>query len=104
MTAKEFSGRTVLVTGSGRNLGRAAILEFADRGANVVVSARTNREEAQAVAHDARSWGAEAMVVLGDVSDPSQVMAWHDEIRAGWGPLTCLSATRRYGRSARSGT
>jgi len=33
----DFTGKTILVTGSGRNIGRAIILEFAARGANVII-------------------------------------------------------------------
>ena len=49
----DFSGRTMLVTGSGRNIGRAIVLEFAGRGANVVINARTNVDEAEAVRAEA---------------------------------------------------
>ena len=38
----DFTGKTILVTGSGRNIGRAIILEFAARGANVIINSRTN--------------------------------------------------------------
>ena len=41
-----IAGKTLLVTGSGRNLGKAIILEFAARGANVVINSRSNAEEA----------------------------------------------------------
>ena len=46
-----IAGKTLLVTGSGRNLGKAIVLEFAARGANVVVNSRANADEARAVAH-----------------------------------------------------
>ena len=39
-TELDFTGKTILVTGSGRNIGRAIILEFAGRGANVIINAR----------------------------------------------------------------
>jgi NAD(P)-dependent dehydrogenase (short-subunit alcohol dehydrogenase family) len=38
MTDISFSGQTVIVTGAGRNLGRSHTLEFARRGAAVVVN------------------------------------------------------------------
>ena len=45
-----IAGKTLLVTGSGRNLGKAIVLEFAARGANVVVNSRSNAAEARQVA------------------------------------------------------
>lgn len=75
---KDLEGKTALVTGSGRNLGRAIILEFAARGAQVVVNSRSNTEEAEATAKAARELGAEALVVVGDVSKQETI----DEIVA----------------------
>ena len=72
---RDLEGKTALVTGSGRNLGRAILLEFAARGANVVVHARGNRAEAEAVAEEARALGADALVALGDVGDAEVVRA-----------------------------
>jgi len=69
----DFTGKTILVTGSGRNIGRAIILEFARRGANVVINARSNKEEAAAVEEEARRLGAEALVVMGDASEKSTI-------------------------------
>ena len=64
-----LAGRVALVTGSGRNIGRATVLEMARRGADVVVNARTNREEAESVAEEARAMGVRAIAVLADVGD-----------------------------------
>src|SRR4051812_14654868 len=69
----DMAGKTVLVTGSGRNIGRACILEFAEAGANVVVNSRSNADEANAVAEEARKLGAKAVVALGDVGKPAEV-------------------------------
>jgi len=61
----DFSGKTILVTGSGRNIGRAIVLEFAARGANVIINTRSNREQAEAVAKEAQALGAKTLIVMG---------------------------------------
>ena len=68
-----LEGKTALVTGSGRNIGRATALELAKEGANVVINARSNREEIEAVAEEARELGVRALPILADVSDKEQV-------------------------------
>jgi NAD(P)-dependent dehydrogenase (short-subunit alcohol dehydrogenase family) len=69
----DFDGKTILVTGSGRNIGRAIILEFAERGANVIVNARSNRDEAEAVRAAAEGLGVRALVVMGEAGDPATI-------------------------------
>ena len=69
-----IAGKTLLVTGSGRNLGKAIVLEFAARGANVVVNSRSNAAEAQQVAAEAEALGGKAIVVLGDAAEKSTVL------------------------------
>ncbi|MCH8206451.1 MAG: 3-oxoacyl-ACP reductase FabG [Chloroflexi bacterium] len=68
-----LAGRVALVTGSGRNIGRATVLEMARRGADVVVNARTNREEAESVAEEARAMGVRAIAVLADIGEEAGV-------------------------------
>jgi 3-oxoacyl-[acyl-carrier protein] reductase len=66
----ELDGRTALVTGGGKGIGRAVSLELSRMGARVVVNYRSDREAAESTAHDA---GGEA--VQCDVSDSSAVQA-----------------------------
>jgi 3-oxoacyl-[acyl-carrier protein] reductase len=68
-----LTGKTALVTGSGRNIGRAIAVEFATRGANVIVNARTNREEAETVRKEVESYGVGALAVVGDAGDRAVV-------------------------------
>ena len=75
---KRLEGKTALVTGSGRNIGRAIILKLAEDGANVVVNARTNKEEAEAVAAEARALGVVALPFVADVSERQQVTSMFD--------------------------
>ena len=69
----KFDGKVALVTGSGRNIGRATLLKLAAQGANVVVNARSNQAEAEAVAKEAQAMGVKALSVLADVSNQEQV-------------------------------
>jgi NAD(P)-dependent dehydrogenase (short-subunit alcohol dehydrogenase family) len=69
----KLDGRVALVTGSGRNIGRATVLRLAAEGANVVVNSRANREEAEAVAGEARALGVKALAVVADVSKRDHV-------------------------------
>jgi len=93
----DFSGKTVVVTGSGRNIGRAILLEFAARGANVVVNARSNRADAEAVEQEARALGAKALVVMGDVSDLHTVEELQRQAEAAFGrvDISVSNAARR---------
>ena len=69
----KLDGKVALVTGSGRNIGRATVLKLAAEGAHVVVNSRTNQQEADAVAKEAQALGVKALSVLADVSKKDQV-------------------------------
>ncbi len=69
----ELDGRVALVTGAGRNIGRAIALDLAKAGAAVVVNARSNKVEAEAVAKEIVEAGGKAVAELADVTDPAAV-------------------------------
>jgi NAD(P)-dependent dehydrogenase (short-subunit alcohol dehydrogenase family) len=79
-----------LVTGSGRNVGRATVLRLADEGANVIVNARANQAEAEAVAAEARTRGVKALAALADVSKKDQVDAMVDQALSEFGQIDIL--------------
>lgn len=66
-----FKGQTALVTGAGRNIGRAVALTLAAHGVAVAVNVRGNVTEAQKVQQEILELGGQAEVVVGDVSDPA---------------------------------
>lgn len=68
-----LKGRVALVTGAGRNIGRAIALELADRGADVVINTRSNGAAGEAVADAARQRGVRALALLGDVGRADDV-------------------------------
>src|SRR6187431_2805569 len=69
----ELAGRVAIVTGAGRNIGRAIALSLAAGGADVVVNARSNVQEAEAVVREIEDAGGQAIAVIGDVVDPVAV-------------------------------
>jgi 3-oxoacyl-[acyl-carrier protein] reductase len=69
----DLSGRVAIVTGSGRNIGRAIATELARAGAAVMVNARSSAAEAEQVVDEIRGDGGRASVKLADVSNPEAV-------------------------------
>lgn len=75
MNSHELAGKVAVVTGAGRNIGRAIALTLAEGGASILVNARSNRAEAEAVAREIEATGGKALVHLGDVADATSVQA-----------------------------
>ena len=69
----KLDGKVALITGSGRNIGRATALMLAGEGAHVVVNARSNQQEAESVAREVRDLGSKALAVLADVAKREEV-------------------------------
>ena len=84
-----LAGRTALVTGAGRGIGRAIALDLAAAGANVALAART-RAEIDAVAREAVAAGVKAIALPADVADPASVRALFTDARAALGDLDIL--------------
>lgn len=83
-------GRTALVTGAGRNLGRSIALAFAARGARVIVNVRSNVEEGTAVVREIEAAGGRAWLAVADVGDHEQVAAMVAEVVEDAGPISYL--------------
>ena len=90
--------RVAVVTGGGRNIGRAIALDLAAAGSDVVLVVRSDREEAESVAKEIRAAGRRALVGVADVRDERAIAAIVAEARESLGPPTILvnnAAARR---------
>lgn len=82
-----LAGRTALVTGSGRNIGRAIALSLAAQGANVVVNGHSDRATVDAVVAEIRAAGGQALAHMADVARDEEVAAMVDAAAQHFGAL-----------------
>jgi len=87
---KELTGKVAIVTGAGRNIGRAIALTLAEAGASILINARSNRAEAEAVAREIEALGGRALVHIGDVADPKAVQVMADAAALGFSRIDIL--------------
>ena len=82
-----FDGKSVLVTGGSRGIGKGISLRFAEQGARrVSVSYLRNDKAAEETAEEIRKLGAEAVLLRGNLGDPEKTKALLDEA----GPLDVI--------------
>ena len=95
-----LEGRTALVTGSSRGIGRAIALRLAGEGANVIVNFRSREQEAQEVVSQVQEKGGKAIACRADVSRFEEVDAMVQEATRSVGPIDILvnNATIHRGR------
>jgi 3-oxoacyl-[acyl-carrier protein] reductase len=72
-TSAALGGRTALVTGASRGLGRAIAVRLAAAGAAVAVNYRERAEAAEAVVREIEARGGRALSVRADIADDAQV-------------------------------
>jgi len=82
--------KVALVTGAGRNIGRAIALALADAGASVAVNVSTSVDQGKRVADEIAARGAGALLVAADVTNRTAVDAMIAAITAQFGRLDIL--------------
>ncbi|WP_166830406.1 SDR family oxidoreductase [Thalassoroseus pseudoceratinae] len=71
----DLTGKTALVTGGSRGVGRAVALRLAEAGADVVINYLTSQSRANAVAEEVQQLGRQALTVKADVSEAEDAQA-----------------------------
>ena len=95
----QLEGRTALVTGAGRGIGRAIALAYAKEGARVALAARSSGELALAV-DEIRARGGEAAAFTADLTDRSVVAKLAADVEQRFGPVEILVNNSGVGSSS----
>ncbi|MBN2556673.1 MAG: enoyl-[acyl-carrier-protein] reductase FabL [Anaerolineales bacterium] len=97
-----FKGKTALITGSGRGIGRAIALRLAAEGADIIVNFFRNRAPAEETAEQIRTMGQKAIVAKANVGEDAGLDALFHAVDAEFGGLDILvcNAASGYNRPA----
>jgi 3-oxoacyl-[acyl-carrier protein] reductase len=85
-----MNSRIALVTGAGRNIGRAIALALARESAAVIVNVRSNESEARSVVHEIESAGGQGVAIRADVTDREEVDSMMARVQQRYGRLDVL--------------
>ena len=85
-----FTNKIALVTGSGRGIGKAIALHFAENGADVIINFFRNRAPAEETAREVEKLGRRALLVKADVGDLEDLNRLFDEVDKEFGGLDIL--------------
>jgi 3-oxoacyl-[acyl-carrier protein] reductase len=86
----EFEGKSAIVTGGSRGIGRAIVKELAGRGAKVAFSYSSNRELADALVAEIETQGGKALAFQADVVDSAAAEKMVQEVKAAFGSVDYL--------------
>ncbi|MFZ5801889.1 MAG: SDR family oxidoreductase [Candidatus Omnitrophota bacterium] len=70
---KDFNGKTAVITGGSRGIGRAIALEFARRGASLVINYVRNEETAESTLAELKKEGAQAILCRANMKEPAEI-------------------------------
>ena len=90
MSNFDITGKTALVTGASKGIGRGVALKLAEMGARVVVNYNTSLDAATEVAHAISENGGEAIAIQADVSDVDQVSEMVEKVQDMWEAVDIL--------------
>ena len=88
----DLAGRSALVSGGSRGVGASTALLLARAGADVAITCRSRKAEAESVAERIRALGRRALVSVGEASDAAAARETVAAVRDGFGTLDILVA------------
>lgn len=83
----KFNGKTAIVTGGSRDIGRAISVKLAAEGANVVVNYCNNKDDGDATIAEIEAAGGKALLVQGDMTKQADVTNLVDQARSSFGDV-----------------
>jgi len=90
LSKKQFEGRSAIVTGGTRGIGRAIVLELARRGANVAFNYSKSAEEAGKLKSEIEAFGVKAMAAQCDVSQTDAAADFVSQVKEAFGRIDYL--------------
>lgn len=86
-TAKLLAGKTALVTGAAKRIGRTIALALAEQGANVSITYLTSQQQAEETVRELAAFDVDAVAIRCDLRDPISIDAAVAEVAAEFGGL-----------------
>ena len=90
MTQDALNGKTALITGGAKGIGRACCLRLAEAGAKIAVNFLTSDEAAHETARQVEQRGVQATAIQADVSSAEQVQQMVEQVESTLGPIDLL--------------
>ncbi|MBK9527548.1 MAG: 3-oxoacyl-[acyl-carrier-protein] reductase [Acidobacteria bacterium] len=90
MSEKQFEGRSAIVTGGTRGIGKAIVLELARRGANVAFNYSKSADEAETLKSEVETLGVKALAAQCDVASTEAAAEFVGQVKEAFGTVDYL--------------
>jgi 3-oxoacyl-[acyl-carrier protein] reductase len=90
LSEKQFEGKSAIVTGGTRGIGKAIVLELAKRGANVAFNYSKSADEAEKLKAEVEGLGVKALAAQCDVANTAASAEFVGQVKEAFGTVDCL--------------